>query len=469
MSYLKFMILATALGASLSFGLPEGFKYRVMADGLDLVSSEVLPDGRVLAVEKHGKIHVIKQDGTKSLALDWESKTWSNYEAGMTQVLADPNFVTNGYLYVQYCKKGAVGGEDHDWVGRFKMTGDVIDPASEQKILDLGFRGPNYHHGSGLAVNPKDGMLYIGCGSRRNSSNQNQPDAAGNTKVVEGKVLRVKIPSGEIPGDNPFFAANTGDAKAVYYYGLRNTFTQAFHPVTGAHWIADVQDGSSDDEMNEGGAAGTGYGYGGGSKGPMFTTGNTGGGGGAMVGVLWYTGANFPATYKDKVIVGQVRGWGGNLKVFTPGSKSPQTFGPFNLPSGSTGDYNPIDIKMDAGGAIYVSTRFQTENVRWTKGRVIKVWYGEKEPALPGPTNLWRARAIASLRMKWAALQGGGLSVDALQDGVQEIELLTLDGRMLARQSLAGKGTARFPTGAKGLHVLVWKSGEIRTAVNVML
>lgn len=459
------LILSTSASA-----LPEGFNYRVMIDGLDLVSSEVLPDGRVLVVEKHGRIHLVKQDGAKSIALDWESKTWSNYEAGMTQVLADLDFVKNGYLYVQYTKIGAVGGTDHNWVSRFTMKGDVIDPTSEFKILDLGYRGPNYHHGSGLGINPKDGMLYINVGSRRNDANQNQVGWAGDTKRIEGKLARVKVPSGEIPADNPYYATNTGDARAVYSYGLRNPFTMDFHPVTGAHWLADVQDSKTDDEMNEGGKPGVGYGYGGGSQAPMFTTGQTGGGDGAQVGILFYTGNNFPAAYKDKVFVGQVRGWGGNLRVFTPGSKTPQTFGPFNIPNGTATEYNPIDIKMDAAGAIYVSTRFQTENKRWTKGRVIKVWYGDKEPMPPVVDMIWRSRELASARLGWKTLPTGGLRVEARMDGVQQATIETLDGRRVDRATLSGRGSsAQLGTSVKGLHLLVWTSGGLRGAVPVML
>jgi hypothetical protein len=216
-------------------------------------------------------------------------------------------------------------------------------------------------------------------------------------------------------------------------------------------------------------AAGTGYGYGGGSQGSMFTTGNTGGGSGAMVGVLWYTGDNFPPAYKDKVFAGQVRGWGGVLKVFTPGNRTPQSFGPFNLPSGSASEYNPIDIKMDFGGAIYVSTRFQTENVRWTKGRVIKVWFGNTEPPFM-PVGLEGAlREKAGRKMNWAGRPGGGLFVKVLRDGFQTIALQTLDGKILAEKSVRKKGGVELPTPARGLHLLVWKSAGERAAAKVLL
>jgi glucose/arabinose dehydrogenase len=458
------MILS--LPVSMALALPAGFNQKVLFSGMDMVSSEVLPDGRVLAVEKIGKVSLLNQKtGVKSVALDMVSGTWSNYEAGMTQVLHDPDFATNGYLYIQYCKKAAVNNEDHDWVSRFKMTGDVIDPASETKILDGGFRGPNYHHGSGMAI--KDGFLYIAVGSRRNSGNSNQPDQAGKTSVVFGKIHRVKIPDGEIPADNPFYAANTGDAKAVYYYGLRNPFTMSIHPTTGKLWWTDVQDGSGDDEINEGGAPGSGYGYGGGNTGALFSADDADCGGGAMVGSLWYTGNNFPAEYKDKYFFGQVRGCGSNLKYTDAGHSSFTAFGPFNV--GNESKYSPIDIKMDGGGAIYVSTRYQTENAKATAGQVIKVWYGDTEPEIPGSWAHGMARAIISNKLKWTGLPGGGLALTVLQEGAQTIELCTLDGRALATRSVSGKGQVEFATAARGLHVLTWTAGNVKTAVKVML
>jgi glucose/arabinose dehydrogenase len=458
-------LLALSLCAVAPFALPTGFTYKVIFEKADMVSTCVLPDGRIIVVEKSGKLTLINQKtGTKTVAIDLTSKTWNQYEGGMMCVLADPDFAKNGYLYVQYCKKGAVGGEDHDWVDRFKMTGDVIDPSSAFKILDEGFRGPNYHHGGGMAISPKDGMLYIAVGSRRGTNNQNQPQEAGKTSSVLGKICRVKIPSGEIPSDNPFFSANTGDAKAVYYYGIRNPFTLAFHPTSGKLWWTDVRDDHGDDEKAEGAAPGTGYGFGGGKEQGLFSANDVGGcDGGAMVGSLWYTGANFPAEYKDQHFFGNVRNCGSNLVYTDAGHGKFTKFGPFNV--GNNG-YSPIDVKMDAGGALYVSTRYQTENTKATAGQVIKVWYGDTEPVVSiNKESL--ARDVLARHLKWTRVPGG-LSVEATQDGAQTVSLQTLDGKTLAERSVSGKGSVRFDVVAKGIHVLTWKSESLRGATKVV-
>jgi glucose/arabinose dehydrogenase len=458
--------LALSLAASMSLAaLPTGFNSKELITGLDLVSSCILPDGRVMAVEKKGKITMIKPDGTKSVALDWTANTRDDHEAGMMQALAHPNFASNGFIYVTYAdsRQGANG---HDMCVRFKMTGDVIDGASEKKILDLGDAGPNYHHGDGLAISPDGKYLFICSGSRHGGGdNQAGQDAAANKTVLEGKIHRVLMPDGEIPSDNPFFATNTGDAKGVYWYGLRNPATPSFAK-DGTMWFCDIQPDNGDDEVNEASAGGTGYGYGGGgTKGPLWTAGGINFAGGGMIGGLWYTGTNFPEAYQNHYFVGQVRGGGGNLKVTDAAHKTFTSFGPFTKAGEATSDYNPVDVKMDAAGAIYISTRFQTENVSWTKGKIVKVWYGS-EPTVFSPG---RPRAVASFQMKWTNLAAGGLSVQVLREGEQTVELQDLQGRTLARRVVSGEGSIELPAATKGLHVLVWKSGSQRAAVKVML
>jgi glucose/arabinose dehydrogenase len=469
-------IFRKALGAALLIcsmvelgfaALPTGFHQKIIFDKADMVSSAMLPDGRILAVEKFGLISVINQKtGVKSVAIDLSGKTWSNYEAGMMCVLADPNFLINKYLYIQYCKKGAVNGEDHDWVDRFTMNGDIIDPSSAVKILDAGFRGPNYHHGGGMAISPKDGMLYIAVGSRRSSANANQPDMAGKTDNVFGKICRVKIPSGEIPTDNPFYGANIGDARAVYYYGLRNPFTMDFHPSTGKLWWSDVRDGYDDDEKAEGTIAGTGYGYGGGKEQGLFSAGDVGGcNGGAMIGSLWYTGNNFPVEYKDMYFFGNVRNCGSNL-VYTNSAHSKFTkFGPFNE---NNGIYSPIDIKMDVVGAIYVTTRYQTENVKATGGQIIKVWYGDVEPTIPTTTLLQMDGKGFQTNFIGTATPSG-LEVELLNSGIQVVLLKTIAGQTIEAITAKDKGIVRFASRAKGVHILEWKTFSQRGIKKIIL
>ena len=62
---------------------------------------------------------------------------------------------------------------------------------------------------------------------------------APNLALVFGKMLRFND-DGTIPTDNPFYGSQTGLARAVWAYGLRNPFTFAFQPGTGRMHINDV-------------------------------------------------------------------------------------------------------------------------------------------------------------------------------------------------------------------------------------
>ena len=85
-----------------------------------------------------------------------------------------------------------------------------------------------------------------------------------------GKLLRFNE-DGSIPADNPFFNTQTGLARAIWAFGLRNPFTFAVQPVTGRIHINDVGENTWE-EINLG-AAGANYGWPS-SEGPDNVTGN---------------------------------------------------------------------------------------------------------------------------------------------------------------------------------------------------
>lgn len=446
--------LALGLVRIAPFALPEGFKQKDLITGLDAVASAVLPDGRVLAIEKFGKVHLIKNGARASAPfLDWESRTMSRYEKGMMAIVPDPDFMANGYIYVQYCK---AGGNGTDQVSRFTVKGDAVDASSEKLMISLGDAGANYHHGSGMVI--VDGKLYIGSGNRGGVGDAGVgPQNSGNRNVVMGKILRINIPEGDIPADNPFYAQNTGDARAVYAWGLRNPFTMSYNPATKAIWFSHVMSNAADDAVHEL-VAGQDYGYNGRQgRAPLWTASSSGTGGRAMIGSLWYTHNHFPAEWRNLYYFGgisvqQLRAMPANRQG---GAKN---FSAFNC---------PIDVQQDLAGAIYVTTRCQTEDYRYTTGKVTKVWYGDNEPVV---TRDLVERNEAGRRMDWSVLPGGRVQVALETDGAQSVELRSLAGRRLARAEASGKGPALLSSpGARGAHLLVWQRGAQRAAVKVVL
>ncbi|MDB5047023.1 MAG: hypothetical protein JWO30_94 [Fibrobacteres bacterium] len=449
------LVVSALLVTDLS-ALPTGFTQKDLITGLDAVSSAVLPDGRILAIEKYGKVTLIK-NGVKVATpfMDWSSKTNSRFEKGMMCILADPNFATNNYIYVWYTK--ASGNNGIDQVSRFTVTGDVVDGNSEKLMISLGDSGPQYHHGGGLAIG-EDGKLYVASGCR-GAINDGEPGPtnAQTKNRVEGKILRINIPEGDIPSDNPFYTTNTGDARAVYFWGLRQPFTLSYNSNTKAFWFSEVRGNSGDDRVNEFGPPGTNYGFGGtGTKNPLWTANSAGISGRAMIGSLWYTGTNFPAEYRDKYFFGGIDVT--QLKMQDAAHSGAKNFSAFQC---------PIDVKQDAVGAIYVTTRCQTEDTRYGDGRVTKVWYGTEPTTDITPEK--QSSIAAASRMNWSVLPGRIL-IDLEQAGLQTVELRSLDGKVLAVKNFNAKGPGELTfASARGTHLLVWKSGTSQAVTKVVL
>jgi glucose/arabinose dehydrogenase len=396
--------------------------------------------------------------------MNWEANTQSAFEKGMMPIIADPDFLTNGYIYVWYCDKRQ-GGNGQDRVSRFTVVGDAVDANSEKLMISLGDAGKNYHHGSGMAI--VDGKMFIASGCRGDiNDGPPGPANAADKNKVEGKMLRINL-DGTIPTDNPFYSTNTGDARAVYYWGLRNPFTMSYNAKTKKLWFSEVQSGSGNDKVIEGGAAGTDYGFQNrGGAASLWTASGVGAGTRAMIGSHWYKGTNFPAEWQDLYYFGGVAGDGSgsptgvNLLAYSAShSGSPKNFNKFQC---------PIDIQEDAVGAMYVTERCQTENARYNQGKVIRVWYGDTEPPYVTPVDVL-AKMEAERRMEWS-VQPGRILVDLKDAGAQTVELRSLDGKLLSTADFRDKGAVELAyNGAKGTHLLVWKNGKARAVAKVIL
>src|SRR5262249_18389341 len=104
----------------------------------------VLPDGRVLFVERFGSARLWKPDtGSTVLAAQFavhgalnpstdKSTDRGSWEAGLIGVTASPDFERTGWIYVYYSPAGSV---PEDRLSRFTLHGDDLDLKSEKIIL----------------------------------------------------------------------------------------------------------------------------------------------------------------------------------------------------------------------------------------------------------------------------------------------------------------------------------------------
>ncbi len=291
-----------------------GNQRTVIATGLTLpVDLGFLPDGRILVAEKNGAIKVIDQDGTVLDQPLIKLSVNTLFERGVGGLAVDPQFATNGHIYVAYTTSSV-----KDRLSQFTVVGNTADPGSEKVLLETADTVGTNHRGGALAFGP-DGTLYWGKGDDNYGPN------AQDLTNLHGKILRIN-PDGSIPSNNPVLP--DGALPQIYAYGLRNPFRMTFTS-TGELLVADVGD-KKFEELNRVTAGGN-YGWPGaegvctsdcaGVVDPIYSYPR--GGGAAFTGVLDYNDGKL-------FIADEVQRW---IKVLTCSSDfascgDPQVFNP---------------------------------------------------------------------------------------------------------------------------------------------
>jgi len=147
------------------------------------------PDGRIFITERPGRLRVVNADGQLQvdpvITID---DVRAIGEGGLLGLDIDPDFASNGYLYVYY----TYGSPIRNKIVRLIESGGsaVID-----QILLENIPGSSVHDGGRLKFGP-DLKLYATAGDA--TCNQAQDDYS-----LGGKLLRLNS-DGSVPDDNPF-------------------------------------------------------------------------------------------------------------------------------------------------------------------------------------------------------------------------------------------------------------------------
>lgn len=298
-----------------------GFDRAVVASGFDQPTDfRFLPDGRIIVAEKGGVIKMIDDQGNV-LAQPVATLAVNNlFERGIQGIAVDPDFSSNGYIYVAYTTPDA-----YDRLSRLAVVGNTAAPASEFLLFATTETVSTSHRGGGLAFGP-DGKLYWAKGDDLTAAN------AQDLTNIHGKILRINS-DGSVPSDNP--GLGPGANPLIWAYGFRNPFRMSFTE-DGKLLVADVGQ-SLFEELNLVTKGGN-YGWPGsegpctsncaGQTDPIYVYGH-GGSGAAITAGVYYTGDQLGAGYKNKVFIAdEVQGW---MKVITCSADfttcgNPQTF-----------------------------------------------------------------------------------------------------------------------------------------------
>lgn len=225
--------------SSHDFTIKKGFANKLISNELiSPTSLDVAPDGRIFVTEKNGKIKIIENGKILSksfvhIEVDGEG------ERGISGILLDKAFDTNGYVYVYYTAPHI----NRNRVSRFTAAGNLAIPESEIVLIELDELGGTMHNGGTMRWQ-NDSTLLIGVGDGLKSSE------SGELNSLFGKFLRIHK-NGTIPTDNPFYEETTGKYRAIYARGFRNPFTFDLHEETGQVLINDVAGNEKLEEINE--------------------------------------------------------------------------------------------------------------------------------------------------------------------------------------------------------------------------
>ena len=245
---------------------------------------DVAPDGRVFFTELvRGQIRVY-DPRTRNVKTALTLNVYSGGEDGLMGIALDPNFATNGWVYVYYAPNSSNNSDPANFfsrVSRFTIdANNSIDPQSERVIITVpASREPDEpgHTGGNLDFD-LDGNLLLGVGDDVNPHSEpsggyaplseradrmwDARQTSANTNDLRGKILRVKPKTDggyDIPTGNLFNEASDTENKTrpeIYAMGFRNPWKFSVDPNTGWIGVADYAPDNSTNAPNTRGPAG---------------------------------------------------------------------------------------------------------------------------------------------------------------------------------------------------------------------
>jgi aldose sugar dehydrogenase len=152
---------------------------------------------------------------------------------GKFDVVLDPDFASNRFVYLSYAAASAAGRGTK--VIRARLVNDSLQQIRTIFALEP-FTEERVHYGGGMVFGP-DGKLYLTVGERLfNERNEPAWPLAQDRAERRGKIYRFDA-DGSIPADNPDFGP--GAVRGLYALGIRASQGLTVQPGTNAIWFSD--------------------------------------------------------------------------------------------------------------------------------------------------------------------------------------------------------------------------------------
>ena len=240
--------------------VPEGFFIDNIAPEFSFdtpVGIAVAPDGRVFVAELGGRVMVVESSIARTF-IDLSAEVFAANDRGLLGIALDPEFDTNGYVYLLYTFDHDGSGDRlnrNDVAGRLtrysasRSDPNTAEPQSRKVLLGEtyaeGFPACFKSHSPGSVRFGTDGTLLVGSGDAAQfefaDAGGHYPDCFGPELFsadedigafraqylgsYSGKILRLDPQTGLGLPSNPFYTGDPSDAQSrIWVYGLRNPF-----------------------------------------------------------------------------------------------------------------------------------------------------------------------------------------------------------------------------------------------------
>lgn len=230
------------------------------------IELELLPDGRLIFIERKGDIKMYDPQKKKTSTLA-HVDVYIGQEDGLIGMALDPNYADNKRIYFFMSDPEAIG----QTISRFTFDPDADEVLKDKvEIIRINTQRDECCHSGGSIEFDHQGYLWAGIGDNTNPFNSDgySPSdetpgrqawdaqrSSANTHDLRGKILRIKVNDDgtyDIPDGNLFPKDGSQGRPEIYIMGCRNPYRFSIDSETGYVYWGEVGPDAGEDKEGRG-------------------------------------------------------------------------------------------------------------------------------------------------------------------------------------------------------------------------